>query len=460
MATKEVMVTAPLLILLYDRVFISQSWPGILRRKGYYAALAATWLILIYLMLHGGSRGNTAGFGTSISWWAYGITQFRAVAHYLRLCFWPHPLLFSYGLTLGGPIGEVIADAVLVVGLVLTSLYLAVRGSALGFLGAWFFIILSPSSTVVPISTELIAEHRVYLSLAAPLILIVCAGEFLLRRLKQKYGWRDAPLIVSSAAAVVLVTAVAVGATQARNRAYDSTLALWQNTVDRSPDDAGARNNLGNALAETGRLPEALVQFQAALQLVPGYDQPHFNLGNTLVKLGRPAEAIPHFQAALVVRPNDASFRYALGTALKKTGHPAEARQEFNSALAGTADTPLVWYFLGNAFLDDGQLPQAKLAYEAALRLRPDYPDALVDHAAVLAQLGDLRGAIDGFEAAIRLEPGAADVRNNLGGLLAENGRLQEAQQQFEAALALKPDYRQAQDNLARVKAMILAAPR
>ena len=43
MATKEVMATAPLIVLLYDRTFLAGSLRGALRRRyGLYLAMAAT----------------------------------------------------------------------------------------------------------------------------------------------------------------------------------------------------------------------------------------------------------------------------------------------------------------------------------------------------------------------------------------------------------------------------------
>ncbi|HEY3756875.1 MAG TPA: tetratricopeptide repeat protein [Opitutaceae bacterium] len=479
MASKEVMVTVPVIVLLYDRVFVARTWRGVMERKGYYLALAATWIELAALMHEAGTRGGTAGFGTAIPWWAYAMTQFRGIADYLRLAIWPHPLLFSYGLTLGGPPAEVAIAGVVVLALAVTSLGAACRGSKVGFLGAWFFVILSPTSTVVPIATELIAEHRMYLSLAAVVALVVCVCE---RRVRAVAGGADpggcgvesgtagvgAPGYSASVAlrrqkypgtrglliAVLVVAVAEVVATRIRNRAYNSVLTLWGDTVAASPDDAGARNNYGNALAEAGQLDAAAEQFEAALRLVPDYDDPHFNLANTLVKLGRPDAAISHYQAALRVRPDDARLRYGLGSALHKTGHDAEALREYQKALAGESDASFVWYDLGNALLELGQLPDAKTAFAHALRIKPDYPDALVNYAGVLAQTGDTAGAIAGFQAVLKLEPNAADVRNNLGGLFAESGRLAEAEEQFKAALAINPDYREARDNLARVQAM------
>jgi hypothetical protein len=86
MATKEVMATAPLVVLLYDRCFVSGTFSRALRsRRGYYAALGATWLLLGALMLTHHGRGNTVGFDVGVTSWEYAVTQLRAVVHYLRL---------------------------------------------------------------------------------------------------------------------------------------------------------------------------------------------------------------------------------------------------------------------------------------------------------------------------------------------------------------------------------------
>ena len=75
MATKEVMVSAPVIIVLYDRTFVAgsfrEAWQ---RRKGLYLALAATWLLVGYEFIAAADRGGTAGFGIGISWWSYALT--------------------------------------------------------------------------------------------------------------------------------------------------------------------------------------------------------------------------------------------------------------------------------------------------------------------------------------------------------------------------------------------------
>ena len=450
---KEVMATAPLVLLFYDRIFLAGSWARVWSlRKGVYGCLVATWIPLAILVASTGNRGGTAGFGTGIAPWAYAVTQIRALAIYLKLSVWPHPLLFSYGMTLGGPIPALVGAGLILAILIGATLRGALKGSRVAFLGIWFFGILAPTSSIIPVSTELIAEHRVYLSLAAVTTLVVLAGEGLLSRLGRAWGGSPRVWAGAGVAAVCLAGLLGARATYARTQVYSSVLALWADTVATSPNDAGARNNLGNALADLGRDDEALVQFRAALQIAPSYGTPHHNVGNILMKQGRPAEAAREYEAALAGEPTDAGLHYELGDAYRKLGRMRESLDQFQEALLAKSESSVVWYDLGNAFLDAGRLPEAEMAYRRSLSLRPDFPDALVNHAGILAQLGEREHAIEEFERVAALQPQAADIHNDLGGLLAQSGRFAEAREQFERALAIKPDYREARDNLERVR--------
>ena len=96
MASKEVMVTAPVMVLLYDRTFVSGSFrEAWTRHRWLYLGLAGTWVLLGWLMVGLHYRG--AGYGLGIPWWAYALVECRAVVQYLWLALWPHPLVFDYG---------------------------------------------------------------------------------------------------------------------------------------------------------------------------------------------------------------------------------------------------------------------------------------------------------------------------------------------------------------------------
>jgi protein O-mannosyl-transferase len=176
MAAKEVMATAPLMVALYDRVFVAGSWREVWRRRRvYYGALAVTWVVLGALVLATGNRGGTAGLGTAVSSLDYALTQISAVTHYLRLAVWPHPLVFDYGRPLVTALRELLVPALVLFPVLITGVVLAWRGRPLGYALMFFFVVLAPSSSVVPVVTQTMNEHRVYLPLAGLMVVFVGA---------------------------------------------------------------------------------------------------------------------------------------------------------------------------------------------------------------------------------------------------------------------------------------------
>src|SRR5690606_29386455 len=131
------------------------------------------------------------------------------------------------------------------------------------FFGACFFLALAPSSSFIPVATQTIAEHRMYLALA-PLVVAVCVAG---RRLLIAPSKAQTPRSFIIATTVVIV---ALGtATFARNQAYRSELTLWQDTVAKKPENPRAQNNLGLALRSAGRIDEAKAAFRRAIELQP-----------------------------------------------------------------------------------------------------------------------------------------------------------------------------------------------
>ena len=117
MATKEVMVSAPIFVALYDRAFVAGSWrEAWVQRRKLLLALASTWLLLAWFVASGGgTRGVSAGFGLGVSSWTYLLTQCQAILLYLKLSFWPHPLVLDYGTGLVRSVTEVWWQGVILV---------------------------------------------------------------------------------------------------------------------------------------------------------------------------------------------------------------------------------------------------------------------------------------------------------------------------------------------------------
>ncbi|MHC4982687.1 MAG: tetratricopeptide repeat protein [Planctomycetota bacterium] len=387
MASKEVMVSAPLIVLLYDRTFLAGSFKRALRRRwGLYVGLAATWALLAMLVIQAAGRGGTAGFGIGVSPGLYLLNQFRWIARYLRLSFWPYPLVLDYGAELPWTAANVWPHAILVVVLGAATVWGIWRRPKVGFLGAWFFAMLAPTSSVVPVATQAAAEHRMYLALAGVVGLSVMGAYGVWQRLAPRLSGlraRYLPQLVPAIAVAIIAAALGLR-TVVRNRDYRSGPAIWQAAVREWPSNPRAYLNLGNELRDQDNLDAAIERYRQALRIDPDYYRAHNNLGIALTKKGKLDEAIRHYRRGLQAKPDEADIYYNLGHALRR----------------------------------QGKLDEAIRSYRQAVRLKPDDIDTHVRLAEVLAGAGSLEEAVGHYEEAIRLKPDAVALLNNLAWLL------------------------------------------
>jgi tetratricopeptide (TPR) repeat protein len=356
-----------LLVLLYDRTFVAGTFRAAWRQRWrLYLGLGSTWLLLAYLMMGTNHRGGACGFGLGVSWWEYALKQCQAIVHYLWLCFWPHPLIFDYGMEVVKWPGAVVPQALVLIILVAGTLVGLWRWPMVSFVGIWFFAILAPSSSVVPIKMQTMAEHRMYLPLAGVITLSVLG----LYRLAGRG---------SMVACLALATGL-VALTVQRNKVYQSALAIWSNTVANCPDNIRARYNLGNAL---GKIPdrrlEAIAEYEAALRIDPGYLAARINLAYILSGFpDRWPEAIAQYETVLRSAPDNATAHNNLANMLLNIpGRLPDAIAQYEAALRAKPDYVEARVNLGNVFASiPGRLPEAIAQYKAALRIKPDFKAA------------------------------------------------------------------------------------
>jgi tetratricopeptide (TPR) repeat protein len=405
MASKEVMVAVPLVVLLYDWVFLASSfrdiWP---RRTALYVGLAATWLILAVLVV-AATPNPVVAFGIKgLTPWDYLKTEAGVIVYYLRLCFWPHPLVIDY---FDWPIARSLKDA-LVPGIVVASLLGATAWAfrhrpRMAFLGAWFFLILAPTSSVLSIYGEVAAERRMYLPLAA-VITMVAIGIHALA------GWRSMPVFLGLAVGLGFLTVQ-------RNEDYRSNIAIWLDTVNKRPNNSRAQYNLGVNLTLAGRVGEAIGHYEQALRVQPDLLEAHCNLGIALAQLGRLPEAIGHYEQALRIKPDYAEAHCNLGNALFRLGKPREAMGDWEQALRikpdyAEAENNLAWHLATLAPTEGGDPVRAVTLAERACELTNDRVAAYLDTLAVAyAAAGRFNDAVAAAQKAIELAKAAGQVQ-------------------------------------------------
>ncbi|MCM8775633.1 MAG: glycosyltransferase family 39 protein, partial [Candidatus Omnitrophica bacterium] len=221
--TKEVMITAPIAVLLYDRMFLIPSFIRIFRERGqFYLGLFSTWILsFIAVMIDIPSR-NAAGFSLrGIHPLNYLLTQAEIIAHYLKLSIWPHPLCFDYQWPLAQDPVKIIPSAITVILLLAGTLTAYLKRHPIGYLGIWLILILAPTSSIFPIA-DIAVEHRMYLPLASVIIFVIVTGREVVIDLLRTAKIRNSHRSWIMVGIVSTLTATSILITHRRNTDYQS----------------------------------------------------------------------------------------------------------------------------------------------------------------------------------------------------------------------------------------------
>ena len=362
--SKETMVAAPVLVLAHDALFGAGSVGAALaRRRGLYAGLFASWVGLAALVVHSGAHGTSVGFAGAIGAWEYLRTQAVAIVLYLKLSVWPQPLVFDYGWPVPESAVRWATAGACVLALFAATLGALRRRRASGFLGLWFFAILGPTSSVLPIVTELVVEHRMYAPLAAVTVLVVCGVWALLDRVGVR---GPAVLGVGLLAAAPLVVL-----TRARGAEYADPELLWSESLRHAPGNARAHYVLGEFAREGGRVGEAQAHYRQAVELQP--DDPFWRLNPGVLALeqGDLDLALEMLEAAVRLRPAWTVAHYNLGLARKADGDLSGAVASFETALGQSPTYLEALVELADAHARGGDFQQASAWIERALSIAP-----------------------------------------------------------------------------------------
>ena len=417
-----------------------------------------------------GNLGNSGDFSLEgFTRWSYLMTQSGVILHYLRLALWPSPLCLDYGWLPPHSIREVLLPAILVVGLIALVMWALSKRPAWGFLGVWFFAILAPTSSFLPLR-QAAYEHRMYLPLAAVATGFAAGGWLAGRRL----GGRR---IVSRstcqlAAGVLLVFAVltfearrpssAISITAAifpsgkmpwspRRATPASTLtwaALWPATGNstkpspstRPPSISNRTMPIATTISATcwplaGSLTKPLPSTAWRIEINPRHLLAHANLASVLSDQGHLDEAIFQYRSALEINPAFVGARYQLARVLVEAGQPDEAIVEYEKVLDFEPDFPKARYNLGRILYQQGKIGEAIGQWTGALRLQPQSVLVLHQLAHVLAtgpyaSVRDGPRAVELAERAVTLADGPdANLLDTLAAAYAEAGRFADAVQ-------------------------------
>jgi len=407
--SKEMAITLPLLISLYDIIFF-KSQKLFYKLTHYYIGYILTalfYLLMRFVMLHNPVELHVSYPEDSI--FINFLTMSKVLASYIKLFFIPVTLCADYVIPYSTSLFDIsfILSLLLLIAVIVIIYKLFFYSKILFFSIVWFFVSLLPILNIVPIE-NIMAER--YLCL--PVIgFCMVVGNLLVQR-HNKIG----PFNNSSITVILLVFILAIFSfkTMKQNTVWMDQAALWTDTAKISPKSFKAHNNLGNMYRDAGRLDEAIVELQYALSLYNDYIDAHNNLGVTYRKKGMFKEALLEYQRALQINPHYPYAHNNLGVLYTKSNYLDLAINEFNNAVAN----------------------------------KPDYADAYNNLGATYIRKGLYEKAIDECLKAVKYNNRYIDAYYNLGTAYFNNKQLDQALEITNLVLSIDPNHRDAYELL------------
>jgi tetratricopeptide (TPR) repeat protein/tRNA A-37 threonylcarbamoyl transferase component Bud32 len=223
----------------------------------------------------------------------------------------------------------------------------------------------------------------------------------------------------------------------------------YRAAIRLKPEFAEAHHNLGVGLsALSDDYPAAEAEFRAAIQLKHDYASAHDGLGRALADQGKLAEAVAAYREAIRLKPDDPGYHYNLGNSLKHEGKVVEAMTAYRETIRLNPDYAEAHTNLGSILESQGKLTEAIAAHREAIRLKPDLANAHNNLGNALWTQGKFTEAVAAYREAIRIKPDFAEAHWNLGRAMDVQGKLDEAVAFYREVIRIKPDYAEAHCNL------------
>lgn len=384
MKTKENAFTLPLLITLYEFMFLGgkhvKPLPGRILPLVPFAVIA---LIIPLGVVEPGrplisAVVDATKMNNAIPRKAYLLTQLSVIPTYLRLLFLPvgQNLDYDYPIVDSFIGSRAIVSASILLVLFIASIYLYLQSRraepafrVISFGVLWFFISLLVESSAIALP-DVIFEHRIYLPSAGIFLAAVSAG-FLLTRKSGNKTLQTTILVFFYCVSLLLSYA-----SHRRNEVWNTETGLWEDVIKKSPNKERGHYNLGLAYKARGLTDRAVEQYRLALDINPYNENTHYNIGLAYIEAGMIDKAIKHFQSALLLKPEDDTYNN-LGIAFHKKGLMALAIRHFKNAISANPGNALAHYNLGICYSQSGLKDDAIREFEIAARIDPTIPQVL-----------------------------------------------------------------------------------
>lgn len=295
----------------------------------------------------------------------------------------------------------------------------------------WYLITLVPVIGLVRIGMQSAADRYTYLPSIGLYIMFVWFTDAFCSRRKL--------YLMTRWILTVLIAAVLIVYTRAQLTYWKDSVSLFEHTLATTHNNFVIHNNLGRSLFIKGKIDQALVHFETAAEMDPGFYPAYLNIALVKIKQQKHNEAMTYLQKTLNIVPDNAGANLAMGQFLLEQQQLEQALKYFRRVLQAKPDTAEAYYNIGTILATQGENEQAARAYEQAIRYQQNYYNAYNNLGAVRVQQGLLDEAVLCFEQSIKINPKYAPPYRNIGLILQIQGQDAKAVFYFQTALSMSP---------------------
>ncbi|MDX1913758.1 MAG: tetratricopeptide repeat protein [Saprospiraceae bacterium] len=292
---------------------------------------------------------------------------------------------------------------------------------------------LLPLSVMLPFRTvgsfELRSDRYVYLS---------CVGLFFLAGIFLE---KTKPVLRNT---VLAGLALVLGFLAFRQTTvWKNGVALFENCTEKTPESSLCQCNLAYNQLISNDFQGAAKHYSDALEYDPSTVEAYNGRGQAYFQLRKYPEALADFNKAIEAGIVTPKLFLNRGKCLVILNRPAEAIPDLNRSLELEGKSAETWYFRAVAREKTGDLPNAVADYSEALKLNPNYVEALVNRGLLYAKSERFAEAIADYSAALNIAAPQVQpmILNNRAFAQMKTGKLEAALQDVGKALEINPNY-------------------
>ena len=433
MFTKAPAITLPFMALLYEIYFLKSKKED--KRKYPVLLLLTVFIIPLTFFLTKSvdfvHMKRTVEIPADISSLQYLLTQSRVMVTYLRLFFFPINQNFIYDYKIAGSLLDlhVLASLIFLFSILAIAFKLFRKNRLISFGIFWFFLTLLPESSFIPIR-DVIFEHRLYLPAAGFSLFLTSLIYYLFKNSTLK----------SVIIALLIITSCYAILTYRRNFIWKDELTLWNDVVLKSPDREIAYNQRGDAYMDLDNIPEALNDYNKAIEINPDYADAYNNRGNVYKAQGKIQRALDDFNKVIEIEPNPADAYNNRGNVYKEQGDIQQALADYNKAIEIDPGLEGIYVNRASIYKVQGKIQQALADYNKAIEINPNRASIYNNRGNIYKNQGKIQLALADYNKAIEINPNYAYAYYNRGYMYKEQGEIQLALADYNKAIELNPN--------------------